>query len=113
MKDSDNGQLTESLSQNMEQSSTECSESTFNYDVQFPSFYDSYRNFVIHPPTHAKAKEMDKLNWITPLLQQEILSCVPKSNEINKQQDNLRSSKALSNMTLKLFPVGQIFASHV
>ena len=90
---------------------------TFDNDsiplVYFPDFYKKYRDFKTHPPSESQARELDKKNWITPELREEINSCFPSANDIDKTNDNVRSQESFSQMMEKLFPIGRTFCSHI
>ena len=60
-----------------------------NLPVHVPSFYDEFRDFKLHPPTDSEARKLDKKDWITDKLMEEIKNCVPFCNDINKTNDNV------------------------
>ena len=80
--------------------------------LYLPSFYDEYMDLDKYPPERYKA-ELSKKNWLTPELINEISACAPTRIEIDPTRDNLRDKVAHERATKRLFPKGQIFASHV
>ena len=80
--------------------------------LYLPSFYNDYMDFEKYPPNVFK-EELSKKNWVTDELLEEIRQCAPSTTDIDSTRDNLRDKVAHERATKRLFPKGQIFASHV
>ena len=94
-------------------STIEHTKDAVNLPVHLPSFYDEFRDFKLHPPTNSEARKLDKKDWITDELMEEIKNCVPSVDDIDKAKDNVRCQESFSKMVKIFFPVGQIFCSHI
>ena len=74
-----------------------------NLPVYLPSFYDEFRDFKLHPPTNSEARKLDKKDWITDELMEEIKNSVPSVDDIDKAKDNVRCQESFSKMVKKNF----------
>ena len=74
-----------------------------NFPVHLPSFYDEFIDFNLHPPTDLEARKLDKKDWITDELMEEIKNCVPSVDDIDKAKDNVRCQESFSKMVKKIF----------